>query len=231
MRKSSLNTKRNYLTKKKNCGKEQHSPNFPEKVKMGQKVSNVRPVLLPFRSWHNWDSNQIKLTVQWQTGGEISEKLKEKKRIAHSVQTQWGDWGKVTVSYTSSVFTRQRREPQTLPVNRQHWHRPEPHLSPYSHTCAQESPTSEKRLISAFFRALLSPLMNNFCFSANQCYTWHSTALKEKHNKYDPIERSSEAPAQQRAAHKSFLPCLMQFELSSVLCSVMPGGDTVEVGS
>lgn len=80
MRKSSQKTKRNYLTKKKNCGKEQHSPNFPEKVKMGQKVSNVRPVLLPFMSWHNWDSNQITLTVQWQTGGEISEKLKGKKK-------------------------------------------------------------------------------------------------------------------------------------------------------
>lgn len=91
--------------------------------------------------------------------------------------------------------------------------------------------TSEKRLISAFFRVLLSPLITNFCCRANQCYTWHSTALKEKHNEYDPIERGSEAPAQQRAAHKSFLPCLMQFELSSVLCSVMPGGDTVEVGS
>lgn len=170
-------------------------------------------------------------------GWDFWESKKRKKRIAHSMQTQWGDWGKVTVSYTASVFTPQRREPQTSPVNRQHWHRPEPHLSqehtlPYSHTCAQKNPTtSEKRFISAFFCALLSPLMNNFCFSANQCYTWHSTALKEQHNEYDPIEHGSEALAQQRAAHKSFLPCLMQFELSSVLCSVMPGGDTVEVGS
>lgn len=29
---------------------------------------------------------------------------------------------------------------------------------------------------------------------------------------------------------ESFSPCLMQFELSSVLCSVMPRVDTVEVG-
>lgn len=35
---------------------------------------------------------------------------------------------------------------------------------------------------------------------------------------------------QQIIVHESFSPCLMQFEPSSVLCSVMPGVDTVEVG-
>lgn len=178
-------------------------PTFLKKERWGRKGQTWGPFysLNTIEIQLRFKSNKADCAVT-NRGWDFWESKKREKRIAHSMQTQWGDWGKVTVSYTASVFTPQRREPQTSPVNRQHWHRPQPHLSqehtlPYSHTCVQKNPTtSEKRLISAFFCALFSPLMNNFCFSANQCYTWHSTALKEKHNEYDPIERGSEAPAQ-----------------------------------
>lgn len=175
--------------------------------------------------------------MQWPTGGEISEKVKKEKKELRIQCKPSGATEEKSLCHTRPQCLRRRDVNRKLHL----WIANTdtvlslPFLKntlPYSHTCAQKNPTtSEKRFISAFFCAVLSPLMNNFCFSANQCYTWHSTALKEQHNEYDPIEHSSEAPAQQRAAHKSFLPCLMQFELSSVLCSVMPGGDTVEVGS
>lgn len=93
------------------------------------------------------------------------------------MQTQLCDSGKVPVSYTASVFTPQRRQPQTSLVNRQHWHRPEPHLS-QEHTLLSHilvppprpPPQKKKsdnireaaRVLSAFFLAPVSPLLNIF---------------------------------------------------------------------
>lgn len=83
----SQNTETNDLTKEKNRGQEQHSPNFPARGEILQKhearLARLAPKPLRFTS----------------NKADSAATNRKQERIAHSMQTQLCHGGKVTVSF------------------------------------------------------------------------------------------------------------------------------------
>lgn len=75
-----------------------------------------------------------------------------------------------------------------------------------------------------------SRLHSNICFSADSSVEPNISSTLKRTIVHNTVQYFNIAQIQQIIVYESFSPGLMQFELSSVLCSVMPGVDTVEVG-